>query len=133
MCALNIISGIILRCDAYTEHHKWNRNHHFMHYLSQEMHDQIQEILWRRGGGWGGWAFLFVFMPLAYTVPNHEMQVCYFEHLLHIDRPLLLHFVILAGVFKFLWFEESFRKKRDGLLWSVGQNLSWTVAQVEMV
>ena len=98
------------------------------------MHDQIQEILWRRrGGGGGAWAFLFVFIPLAYTVPNHEMQVCYFEHLLHIDRPLLLHFVILAGVFKFLWFEESFRKKRDGLVWSVGQNLLWTVAQVEMV
>ena len=121
MHAQHIIFGIILRCDVCTEHHQWNhftmRCAHGTSSVESESSFYVLSI--SRDGcsnsgdnvmGWGAGG-LFCLFPCRSLIryQNHAMRVCYFEHLLHIDRPLL-HFLILAGVFKFLWFEESFRK-----------------------
>ena len=106
-----------------------------MYYLSREMHAQIQEIMWWVGGGGGGFFVCFHAARLYGT----KITQCKFaiSNIYFILTGRYYIFLILAGVFKFLWFEESFEKLklplRDGLVWSVGQNLLWTGAQVEMV
>lgn len=148
--AQNNIGRIIMRCDVCTGHPLWNhitmRCVHRTSLVEAESSFYVLSIsrdAWSNSGdivrGEQLRPFLRVFNYCRSLIryKNREIQVCCFEHLLHIDQAPLLHFLILASVFKFLWFEESFRK--TPFSWRISvvskpkfSGVVWTGAQVEM-